>query len=160
MVSTAPRRASLTCRLNLRARALRLSTMGMLRPRILTSRVSPRARFRRLSIGTLPTAVGAPAANTVAQALEGALASALGSPAEGPRQHAFPALVGGYEIADFRRYFGAKTGSVEHAIMADAGLQMVRAEAGGKVGAQSLRSHGLTDPRNVVLLAFDRHQRH
>src|SRR4030042_4535841 len=119
MVSTAPRRASLTCRLNLRARALRLSTMGMLRPRILTSMVSPRARFRRLSIGTLPTAVGAPdsAANTVAQALEGALASALGSPAEGPRQHAGTALVGGYAIVDFRRYFGAKTGSVEHAIM-------------------------------------------
>ena len=67
------------------------------------------------------------AASTVAQALEGALASALGSPAEGPRQHAFPALVGGYEIADFRRYFGAKTGTVEHAIMADAGLKMVRA---------------------------------
>src|SRR5262245_58600749 len=137
MVSIAPRRASLTCKLNLRARALRLRTMGMLRPRILTSMVSPRSRFRRLSIATLPTAVGAPdsAANTVAQALQGALASGLGSPAEGPRQHAFAALVGGYEVIDFRCYFDAKTGSVEHAVMTDTGLKMVLAQARSKVGA-------------------------
>src|SRR3990170_7140364 len=126
MVRTAPRRASLTCRLNRRARALRLSTIGILRPRILTSMVSPRARLSRLSMVTLPTTDRPPesAANTVAQAFAGARASALGSPAEYPRQHPSTALVCGYESADFRRYFGPETGAVEYAIMADAGLKM------------------------------------
>src|SRR3990170_4960504 len=75
------------------------------------------------------------AANTVAQAFEGARASALGSPAEGSRQHPSAALVCRYESADFRRDFGPKTGPVEHAIMADAGLEMVGAQGVGKVGA-------------------------
>src|SRR3990170_6704198 len=40
------------------------------------------------------------------RAFEGARASALGSPAEDPRQHPSTALVRRYEVADFRRYFG------------------------------------------------------
>ena len=108
---------------------------------------------------TLPTAVGPSnsAANTVAQAFEGARASALGSAAEGSRQHPSAALVFGYEVADFRRYFGPKSGAVEHAVMADAALKMVLPFGVGKISAQYLCSKCLTDPRDVVLLAFHRH---
>jgi hypothetical protein len=40
-----------------------------------------------------------------------------------------------YEIADFRRDFGAKTRPVEHAVMADAALEMVLAQGVGKISA-------------------------
>jgi hypothetical protein len=108
---------------------------------------------------TLPTAVGAPdsAANTVAQAFEGARASALGSSAEGSRPHPSSALVCGYKIADFRRYFGPEARAIEHAIMPDIGLKMVGAFGVGKVCAQYLCSKCLADPRNVILLALHRH---
>src|SRR3990172_11046232 len=162
MVRTAPRRASLTCRLNRRARALRLSTMGILRPRILTSMVSPRARLSRLSMVRAPYCRSAPriGGQHSSRAFAGARASALGSPAEYPRQHPSTALVCGYESADFRRYFGPETGAVEYAIMADAGLEMMHAQSVGKVGAQNLCSKRLADPGNVVLLALHRHERH
>src|SRR5215471_2023772 len=116
MVNTAPRRASLTCKLKRRARALRFSTIGMLRPRILTSIVSPRARLSLLSIvrSLLPT--GAPpdsAGGTLAQALPGRLASALGSLSEERREQA-AALVHPHETRDFRSYFSAEARSVEH----------------------------------------------
>ena len=65
------------------------------------------------------------AANTVAQAFEGARASALGRAAEGPRQHPSTALVVAMKFADFRRYFGPESRAVEHAVMADAALKMV-----------------------------------
>src|SRR3989304_1745007 len=136
MVRTAPRRASLTCRLNRRARALRLSTMGILRPRILTSMVSPRARLSRLSMVYAPYCRSAPriGGQYSSRAFERALASALGSSAEGPRQHPSTALVCRYESADFRRDFGPKTGPVEPAIMAAAGLGMGGAAGGGQGG--------------------------
>ena len=76
------------------------------------------------------------AANTVAQAFAGALASALGSPPEGPRQHPSTALVCRYESADFRRYFGPKTGAVEYAIMAHARLKVMLVHGIGKIAAQ------------------------
>jgi hypothetical protein len=41
----------------------------------------------------------------------------------------------GYKSADFRRDFGAKTGPVKHAVMADARLEMVLAKRLGKAGA-------------------------
>src|SRR5689334_6029311 len=116
MLNTAPRRASLTCKLKRRARALRFSTIGMLRPRILTSMVSPRARLSLLSIVRSLLPPGPPpdsAAGTLAQALQGARASALGSSREEPREHAAAVLVRPRESRDFRSYFSAEARSVE-----------------------------------------------
>src|SRR6185295_7868831 len=56
------------------------------------------------------------AADTVAQAFEGARASALGSAAEGSCQHPSTSLVLDDKIADFRRYLGPESGAVEHAV--------------------------------------------
>src|SRR5215471_12896300 len=143
MVNTAPRRASLTCKLKRRARALRLSTIGMLRPRILTSMVSPRARLSLLSIVRSLLPPGPPpdsAGGTLAQALLGALASALSSSSEEPREQAAAVLVGTRETRYFRSYFSAEARSVEDTVMADAGLHMMLPLTVGKILAQSLCS--------------------
>src|SRR5215831_20434865 len=161
MLNTAPRRASLTCKLKRRARALRFSTIGILRPRILTSMVSPRARLSLLSICTLPTTGPPPdsAADTLAQALRGALASALGSSSEEPRDQAASVLVRPRETRDFRSYFSAEARSVEHAVMADARLHMVLPLVVRKILAQSLCSMGLADAGDIVSLSLHGHQR-
>src|ERR1051325_848090 len=125
MVNTAPRRASLTCKLKRRARALRFSTIGMLRPRILTSMVSPRARLSLLSIVRSLLPASSPsdsAAGTLAQGLAGALASALGSSSEDPRKETAAGLMSPHEMPDFRCNFSAEAGAIEHPIMAHAGL--------------------------------------
>src|SRR5262245_24365477 len=161
MVSTAPRRASLTCKLKRRARALRFSTIGMLRPRILTSIVSPRARLSLLSIFTLPTTAPVPpdsAGGTLAQGLRGARASALGSQSEDPRQDPAATLMSPHEMLDFRCYFRAEARSVKDAVMAHSGLQMVLTLTVWKILAQNMCSIGLADPRDVVLFPFHCHE--
>ena len=62
-----------------------------------------------------------------------------------------------HEICDARRDFGAEARPIEYAVMADAGLQPMRFEVVGKVVEQPMRRFGLTDTRNVVVFAFDRH---
>src|SRR5262245_56889750 len=122
MVNTAPRRASLICKLKRRARALRFSTIGMLRPWIFTSMVSPRARLSLLSIlrSLLPPGAPDSAGGTLAQGLRGALASALGSYSEDPRKEPATVLVSPHKTPDFRCYFSAEAGAVKHAVMAHA----------------------------------------
>src|SRR5512143_329924 len=162
MVSTAPRRASLTCRLNLLARALRLSRMGIPSPRTLTSMVSPRPKLSRLSMVTLPTADRAleSAAGTIAQGFGGARASALGSEAESSRQNSSTALMCLDKIADSRDYFRAEARPVEDAVMADAGLHVVLTHGRSEGFAQNLCSIGLPQSGNVVLFPLDGHQAH
>src|SRR3954447_13291214 len=58
------------------------------------------------------------------------------------------------EVGDARHDFGAETRAVEHAVMADIGLQPVRLEVVGNVRAQPVRRFGLADAGNVVVLAF------
>src|SRR5262245_20134789 len=162
MVNTAPRRASLTCKLKRRARALRFSTIGMLRPRILTSMVSPRAILSLLSIVRSLLPPGPPpdsAGGTLAQALLGARAYALGSSSEEPREQAAAVLMRARETRDFWSYFSAEARTIEHAVMAYTGLQVVLPLIVGKILAQSLCSAGLADAGNVVPLSLHRLQR-
>ncbi len=64
------------------------------------------------------------------------------------------------EVIDFRNDFGAEAGAVEHAIVTGARLQMMSLHRGRQVLAQRMGSEGLPNPGDVVLLAFNGHQRH
>ena len=63
------------------------------------------------------------------------------------------------EIGDARRDLGAEARAVEHAVMADARLQVVRLLVVRKVRAELVRRLGLPDAGNVVVLALDGEQR-
>ena len=71
---------------------------------------------------------------------------------------AAPAIVRQHEIGDARRDLGAEARAVEHAVMADGRLQVMRLVVGRNVRAQPMRRLGLADAGNVVVLALDRHQ--
>lgn len=64
-----------------------------------------------------------------------------------------------YKVCDARCDFGAKTRSIEDAIMADARLQPMRFELVRKPAEQLMRGFSLADARNVVMFAFDCHER-
>src|SRR5262249_48482423 len=67
-------------------------------------------------------------------------------------------IVRQHEVGDARGDFRAEPRSVEHAVMADPGLQPVWLVRVGNIDAKSVRRLGLTDARDVVVLAFDGHQ--
>src|SRR5438128_3654602 len=62
------------------------------------------------------------------------------------------------KIRDARHDLGAKARAIEHTVVPDVRLQPVDLAAWRDIGAQGVRSLGLTDARNVVVLALDRHQ--
>ena len=62
------------------------------------------------------------------------------------------------ELADLGRNELPEARAVEHAVVADVELQIVQLAAGGNIDAEIVRSLGLADAGNVVLLALDRHQ--
>ena len=64
-----------------------------------------------------------------------------------------------HEIGDARRDLGAEARAVEHAVVADAELQIMRLALRRNVDAQPVRGLGLADAGNVVVLAFDGEQR-
>src|ERR1700730_8985390 len=64
-----------------------------------------------------------------------------------------------HEVAHARIDFGFETTSAEHAIMADARLNVVLAHSLGNAAADVVRGLRLSDAGNVVVLAFDREQR-
>src|SRR4051794_41714443 len=78
----------------------------------------------------------------------------------GARLRAFPELDGADHLADAGLDLGAPAGAVEHAVMADAGLDVVQAQVRRQVAAQVLGGLGLPAAGDVVLLALDRHQRY
>src|SRR3954468_5183147 len=69
------------------------------------------------------------------------------------------AVVRQHEVGNARCDLGAKAGAVEHAIMADARLQIVHFVFVRDVDAQALRGLRLPDARNIVVLALDREKR-
>src|SRR6202035_2709480 len=69
------------------------------------------------------------------------------------------AIVGHHEVRDPRRDLGAKARSVEHAVMADTRLHPMGPALGGNVEAQPVRRLGLSEARDIVVLALDREQR-
>ena len=68
--------------------------------------------------------------------------------------------MGADEFAHARVDFGAEAAAVEHAVMADALLQMVDPHGDRDVAADVVRRLGLADAGDVVVLSFHRHQRH
>ena len=76
-----------------------------------------------------------------------------------PRLHARWTVVREHEIGHARGDLGAEARAVEHAVMADAGLQPMRLAVGRDVHAKPMRRLGLADAGNVVVLALDRQQR-
>src|SRR6185437_1553065 len=69
------------------------------------------------------------------------------------------AIVGQREVGDAGRDLGAEARAVEHAIVPDIRLEIMRLVLGRNSRAQSVRGFGLADAGNVVMLAFDRQQR-
>src|SRR4029077_9839884 len=63
---------------------------------------------------------------------------------------------GQHEVGNSGRYFGAKTRTVEDAVVSDTWLQPMGLAIGRDIDAQTVRRFGLPDARNVVVLAFDR----
>src|SRR5882672_1213010 len=68
------------------------------------------------------------------------------------------AVVRQHEIGNARLDFRAETRAVEHAIMADAGLKVMRLHVVRNAGAQFVRRLGLTNAGNVIVLALDGEQ--
>src|SRR5690606_5717683 len=64
------------------------------------------------------------------------------------------------ELNDSRRYVSPKPCAVEHTIVANDRLDMMGPLPIRYVHTEVMRSPGLANARNIVLLAFDRHQRH
>ena len=85
--------------------------------------------------------------------------SRLGRAGIGAVAASAPAVMRKHEIGDTRRDIGAEARAVEHAVMADPRLQIMRLGVGRNVRAQNVRGLGLADRGNVVVLAFDREQR-
>ena len=69
------------------------------------------------------------------------------------------AVVRQHEIGDARRDLGAEARAVEHAVMADRGLQPMRLASAGMLTHSRCAASVWPTPGNVVVLAFDRHQR-
>src|SRR5574337_720234 len=63
------------------------------------------------------------------------------------------------EGLDARRHFLAVDGTVEDAVMAHAGLDMVLALVGGQAGAQTLGGFGHAESHHVVVLALQGEER-
>src|SRR5882724_5809477 len=63
------------------------------------------------------------------------------------------------EVGYARRDLGAETGAVEHPIVSDVELQVMRLLFLRDADAQALRRFGLPDAGNIVVLSFDREKR-
>src|SRR5262249_10098439 len=63
-----------------------------------------------------------------------------------------------HEISDAGGDLGPESRTVKHPIVADLSLQVVPLVFAGSIDAQGMRSFGLTDARDIVVLAFHRHQ--
>src|SRR5262252_1695309 len=65
-----------------------------------------------------------------------------------------------HEVGNSRCNLGAKTRSVENAVMSNTRLQPMGLAIRRNIDAQTMRRFGLPNARNVVVLAFDGEQRH
>src|ERR1700691_6079555 len=85
------------------------------------------------------------------------------SPPRGPVRRAFPLVfilsVGADEIPHFRIDLFAPAPPVEHAVMADLGLDIALLLARLQPGEQFVRGRCLADGANIVVLALDGQER-
>src|ERR1700730_12186217 len=93
-----------------------------------------------------------------AATLRGGPSGLNGGPSPG-RATSEGGIIRQHEVRNARRDLGAESRAIKDAVVTNRGLHIVRLALARNVGAQRLRCLGLAHSRDIVVLAFDGHER-